>query len=691
MLTRFSRLFSLVFVVFIASVLIFWMPRHSDAVQKDGAVRSVAASQNGLGDFETYQQAFAESLKQQGTKNTRTEPSGPVWLQPEVLPVKEACTSCHLGIGDKRFLYARLPYRRHSGHTLEDHAVQRFGCTVCHGGVADGLTFAAAGHPPPEDAARRRQWEQYYGWRPVGKAGMVPLKWIAGRCALCHTGSRTPRGAEPYSLARLKVADKQCTACHRFRDNPVKHVRRAVHLNHLGSKVTNSWLQGYLKAPHAFRPGAAMPDYSYQGEDVQALATYLLSLKDPRISWRNKELPNDTAAVERGLKVVGSRRCQTCHDIPGREDRGFIQQHKVGPSLARVGEKLNPVWIRSWLLDPHAVRPEAAMPRFRFKKGEIKDVVAFLSSLRAEGPAVKSPVASPPPNLEHAIRLATKYGCAACHTIGNLTLDPPPRTDLTRVGPAVLARLAERGATGVEPLEGPRGELEGPRGVFHRSANSPHLFAAGEAVDPVLTFLAGQADLTIPTAFHKSAPEPSPTFEPVGPAGKLIKDVRCLTCHTIRGAGGDIGPDLTRAGSKLKPDWLIRFLQSPQPIRPMNRARMPQLGLTQTEAKTLADWIVSELKAPTVDQTKLDLDFAFSFVGAAKVKTPYGCITCHKIGEEGGRVGPELTHVGSRLNTKWIYHWIHNPQHWIPDVRMPKFEINEEDRLAIVRYLSEQK
>ena len=83
--------------------------------------------------------------------------------------------------------------------------------------------------------------------------------------------------------------------------------------------------------------------------------------------------------------------------------------------------------------------------------------------------------------------------------------------------------------------------------------------------------------------------------------------------------------------------------------------------------------------------------FAFSFVGAAKVKSPYGCITCHRIGEEAGRVGPELTQVGSRLTSKWIYHWIRNPQQWKPDVRMPKFEMNEEDLLAITRFLSEQK
>ena len=31
-----------------------------------------------------------------------------------------------------------------------------------------------------------------------------------------------------------------------------------------------------------------------------------------------------------------------------------------------------------------------------------------------------------------------------------------------------------------------------------------------------------------------------------------------------------------------------------------------------------------------------------------------GCTGCHKIGGEGGAIGPDLTHVGSRLSTNLI-------------------------------------
>ena len=53
-------------------------------------------------------------------------------------------------------------------------------------------------------------------------------------------------------------------------------------------------------------------------------------------------------------------------------------------------------------------------------------------------------------------------------------------------------------------------------------------------------------------------------------------------------------------------------------------------------------------------------------------------------------MGPELTQVGIRLKTQWIYHWIQNPKRWVADVRMPAFEMKEEDLQAITRYLSER-
>ena len=61
-------------------------------------------------------------------------------------------------------------------------------------------------------------------------------------------------------------------------------------------------------------------------------------------------------------------------------------------------------------------------------------------------------------------------------------------------------------------------------------------------------------------------------------------------------------------------------------------------------------------------------------LGYEVVKT-YGCQGCHKIPAFEGyaKVGPTLTNIGDKADTKWLYKWIRNPQHFRPTTRMPKF------------------
>jgi cbb3-type cytochrome oxidase cytochrome c subunit len=60
----------------------------------------------------------------------------------------------------------------------------------------------------------------------------------------------------------------------------------------------------------------------------------------------------------------------------------------------------------------------------------------------------------------------------------------------------------------------------------------------------------------------------------------------------------------------------------------------------------------------------------------------YGCTGCHTIGGEGSfgpdltderQVGPNLTHLASKVNADWARRWIKNPHGFRPDTRMPRF------------------
>jgi cbb3-type cytochrome oxidase cytochrome c subunit len=60
----------------------------------------------------------------------------------------------------------------------------------------------------------------------------------------------------------------------------------------------------------------------------------------------------------------------------------------------------------------------------------------------------------------------------------------------------------------------------------------------------------------------------------------------------------------------------------------------------------------------------------------------YGCTGCHTIGGPGSfgpdlteepQVGPNLAHVGKKVDAQWLLKWIKNPHAFRPDSRMPRF------------------
>ena len=78
------------------------------------------------------------------------------------------------------------------------------------------------------------------------------------------------------------------------------------------------------------------------------------------------------------------------------------------------------------------------------------------------------------------------------------------------------------------------------------------------------------------------------------------------------------------------------------------------------------------------------------------------CVMCHQIrgSTAGGRLGPDLTHVGRRatiaagtlpMTPEDLDSWIADPQAVNPGVSMPKVDLSPEDRRSIVAYLGSLK
>jgi cytochrome c553 len=81
----------------------------------------------------------------------------------------------------------------------------------------------------------------------------------------------------------------------------------------------------------------------------------------------------DTA--DQGKRDFMSNGCYGCHTV-GKMGT------PIGPDLSKVGAKYSRTYLERWLRDPSAQRPNAHMPRLELSEQQVKDLAAFLASLR---------------------------------------------------------------------------------------------------------------------------------------------------------------------------------------------------------------------------------------------------------------------------------------------------------------------
>jgi mono/diheme cytochrome c family protein len=104
---------------------------------------------------------------------------------------------------------------------------------------------------------------------------------------------------------------------------------------------------------------------------LAALVALWLLLAPPRW-WLNTTKRVDlTNAAATGEQLARDYDCQGCHRIAGE---GALK----APILAGVTERLDPVSLRLWLLNPRAIKSNTAMPNFRLSDSEVEALVAYL-------------------------------------------------------------------------------------------------------------------------------------------------------------------------------------------------------------------------------------------------------------------------------------------------------------------------
>jgi mono/diheme cytochrome c family protein len=181
---------------------------------------------------------------------------------------------------------------------------------------------------------------------------------------------------------------------------------------------------------------------------------------------------------------------------------------------------------------------------------------------------------------------------------------------------------------------------------------------------------------------------PPPAYRPQGRFGELVMRYRCLSCHRIGGAGGDLSTvPLDRIGSQLQHDYLVAYLLNPGAVRVSVEARMPVFHMLPEEAKAIADYASAAFLDDDLDR----YDTHFSGPEVLRGEQLYrqlGCVGCHQLNLQGGYVGPDLSNTGQRLRPGWTAAWLMAPARYKPRTLQPDYGLVAADARALTAYLS---
>jgi len=187
----------------------------------------------------------------------------------------------------------------------------------------------------------------------------------------------------------------------------------------------------------------------------------------------------------------------------------------------------------------------------------------------------------------------------------------------------------------------------------------------------VLTFAGARSPLL-------SAYVPEPPQVALG--HRLFRELHCEHCHSVRGRGGVIGPDLALSVPDHDAQWMTTHFRNPQALVP--GSVMPAMGLLDEEIPALVAYI-EELRGGGPPSEK-----------APKAFRRY-CSECHRVDGRGGDKGPDLSAIGLARNRIFIHRYIENPKLLLSNSKMPAFlapegPLSHEQIEDIARYLSQQ-
>lgn len=641
-------------------------------------VAGIAPTRDLFSEWRHYQRAYKRliAVRADAPKLQKNFQSGiqQIWI-PEH-NIVDRCTTCHVALQESSLANQRTqPFRP---HPPMPHALNEFGCVMCHHGQGAATTVKEAHYST-------KAWEQ-----PI-----LPARYLESSCGQCHM--EPLEGTPQLNLGRRLLARYGCAHCHAITQpdgTVIVPIDEPPPLDHIAEKTTREWIISWMKNPQAYAASATMPNFRFNDQEAIDIANFLFDQSTPSENSKMQlpekfSLPSPEQAAVDGPGLYGQLFCASCHAT--QNSKGNLIGGDLAPELTRVGNKVKPDWLRRWLRVPQGYDPKTRMPRYRYDDKQVALLSAFLLGKKDDDFLANVQV-SPldPVSVGRGKKIVSDYGCSACHRINGLAPPEGFAPDLSRIGSKPLFQVGFlRGMPETLP-DYISGKIRDPR-AFGPALKMPRFTLTDNQVEALTTALLAQTDraVTMPPELVRSTPRAK--YRPGGETGRLMEDLRCQSCHPINGNGGDMAPDLTHEGSAVQRDWLVAFMRNPDTLRPALIRRMPKFNLSEDQIHTLSDYLLIAYQAPGLDPSVLNN--ALNPQAAARGKElfykKFACQSCHiaDYKNDKGYVGPPLADVGHRLNPIWIYKWLKNPDSMTMGTSMPGAQVTDEEARDLTAFL----
>ena len=297
------------------------------------------------------------------------------------------------------------------------------------------------------------------------------------------------------------------------------------------------------------------------------------------------------------------------------------------------------------------------------------------------------------PQLNLGRKILTRYGCVHCHAI---TLPDGTKVVATDHPPS-LAHIADK-----TTRKWIYTWLKDPQ-AYAASTTMPNYKLSDADASDISAYLVStstqQAGDTA-TAGAKPAAQTDPASGP-----SLFGESFCSSCHAVLNAagylvGGAVGPELTRIGNKVKPEWLAAWLQNPRIYDATTP--MPHYRFTPQQITILAGFLQGKSDSDYGANVHLDAANANQIAHGRKRIVELGCAACHEINgvQKPENFAPELSTIGSKplaqivflpgmehTLSSYIVAKIRQPRAFGSSVKMPQFTLSNSQTDALATAL----